>query len=119
MKTFMPRVCSAVVFASVIAFATSAAAQSESAGVAQYFSNCASCHESNEPGHQAPKTSVLKQMAPERIPELRSRQKAMFDGIELDARINSDADFFIKTRNEDVERLRTWTIDQILRKLRQ
>jgi polyvinyl alcohol dehydrogenase (cytochrome) len=70
MKTFMPRVCSAVVFASVIAFATSAAAQSESAGVAQYFSNCASCHESNEPGHQAPKTSVLKQMAPERILEI-------------------------------------------------
>jgi len=70
MKTFVQRVCSAVVFASVLAFATSAAAQSESAGVTQYFSNCASCHESNEPGHQAPKTSVLKQMAPERILEI-------------------------------------------------
>jgi polyvinyl alcohol dehydrogenase (cytochrome) len=44
-------------------------AQSESAGVNQYFNNCASCHESDEPGHQAPKTSVLKQMTPERVLE--------------------------------------------------
>jgi polyvinyl alcohol dehydrogenase (cytochrome) len=54
---------------SVLVSAASAAAQSESAGVSQYFNNCASCHESNEPGHQAPKTSVLKQMTPERILE--------------------------------------------------
>ena len=44
-------------------------AQSESAGVNQYFNNCASCHESDEPGHQAPKTAVLKQMPPERVYE--------------------------------------------------
>ena len=57
-------------FASVLALATSASAQSESAGVNQYFTNCASCHESNDPGHQAPKTAVLKQMTPERILEV-------------------------------------------------
>ena len=61
------RTWSAIVFASVFAFAASAAAQSESAGVNQYFNNCASCHESNDPGHQAPKTGVLKQMTPEHI----------------------------------------------------
>src|SRR5438552_3213000 len=44
-----------------------AAAQSESAGVAQYFNNCASRHESTDPAHQAPRTSVLKQMTPERV----------------------------------------------------
>ena len=49
--------------------AASASAQSESAGVNQYFTNCASCHESNDPGHQAPKTAVLKRMTPERILE--------------------------------------------------
>ena len=70
MKRRMEGACSAVVFASVLAFAASAAAQSESAGVNQYFNNCASCHESNDPGHQAPKTSVLKQMTPERILEI-------------------------------------------------
>lgn len=59
-----------IVFASALACATSAFAQSESAGVQQYFNNCASCHESSEPGHQAPKTSVLKQMTPERILEI-------------------------------------------------
>ena len=42
-------------------------AQSESAGVSQYFNNCASCHESDAPAHQAPRTSVLKQMPPERV----------------------------------------------------
>jgi polyvinyl alcohol dehydrogenase (cytochrome) len=41
---------------------------SESVGVAQYFSNCASCHESNTE-HQAPRTAVLKQMTPEHIYE--------------------------------------------------
>ena len=33
----------------------------------QYFNNCASCHESTDPGHQAPKTGVLKQMTPEHV----------------------------------------------------
>jgi len=42
-------------------------AQSESAGVAQYFNNCASCHESTDPAHQAPRTAVLKQMTPEHV----------------------------------------------------
>ena len=46
---------------------TVARAQSESAGVNQYFNNCASCHESTDPGHQAPKTGVLKQMTPEHV----------------------------------------------------
>ncbi|MEO8483271.1 MAG: PQQ-binding-like beta-propeller repeat protein [Acidobacteriota bacterium] len=40
---------------------------SESVGVGQYFSNCASCHESATPEHQAPRTAVLKQMTPEHI----------------------------------------------------
>src|SRR6187455_3404323 len=44
-----------------------AAAQSESAGIAQYFNNCASCHESTDPTHQAPRTAVLKQMTPEHV----------------------------------------------------
>jgi polyvinyl alcohol dehydrogenase (cytochrome) len=47
-----------------------AGAQSESAGVAQYFNNCASCHESTDPAHQAPRTSVLKQMTPEHVLEV-------------------------------------------------
>jgi polyvinyl alcohol dehydrogenase (cytochrome) len=46
-----------------------AVAQSESAGVNQYFANCASCHESDDPGHQAPKTAVLKKMTPEHVLE--------------------------------------------------
>ena len=54
----------------VTAWPAVAAAQSESAGVAQYFANCASCHESNEPGHQAPRTAVLKQMTPEHVLEV-------------------------------------------------
>ena len=41
---------------------------SESTGVAQYFVNCARCHESSEV-HTAPRTSVLKRMTPERILE--------------------------------------------------
>jgi polyvinyl alcohol dehydrogenase (cytochrome) len=41
---------------------------SESTGVNQYFVNCAKCHESGETT-QAPRTSVLKQMPPERIYE--------------------------------------------------
>src|SRR5258706_216529 len=70
MKRLLPRAWSAIVFASIFWRATSASAQSESAGVNQYFTNCASCHESNEPGHQAPPTSVLKKMTPERIIEV-------------------------------------------------
>jgi cytochrome c553 len=41
--------------------------QSESAGVTQYFNNCASCHESTDNTHQAPRTAVLKQMTPEHV----------------------------------------------------
>ena len=70
MKRFAQHAWSVVVFASVFACAADASAQSESAGVAQYFTNCASCHESTDPGHQAPKTAVLKQMTPERILEI-------------------------------------------------
>jgi polyvinyl alcohol dehydrogenase (cytochrome) len=42
---------------------------SESTGVGQYFTNCAKCHESDEPP-LAPRTAVLKQMTPERILEV-------------------------------------------------
>ena len=70
MKRRGQRAWRAIVFASVLALAASASAQSESAGVNQYFTNCASCHESNDPGHQAPKTAVLKKMTPERILEV-------------------------------------------------
>ena len=49
MKRLVQRAWSAIVFASVITLAASASAQSESAGVNQYFTNCASCHESNDP----------------------------------------------------------------------
>jgi polyvinyl alcohol dehydrogenase (cytochrome) len=41
---------------------------SESTGVGQYFANCARCHEGAD-APQAPRTAVLKQMAPERIYE--------------------------------------------------
>ena len=43
---------------------------SESMGAGQYYTNCASCHESTTEGHQAPRTAVLKQMTPERIYEV-------------------------------------------------
>jgi hypothetical protein len=49
--------------------------------------------------------------------EIRSRQKAMFDGIELKNRIFSDADFFITARNDDPERLREFVIGEILKVL--
>src|SRR5262245_6463407 len=58
------------VFAISLVWSANAFAQSESAGVNQYFTNCASCHESSEPGHQAPPTAVLKKMMPERILEV-------------------------------------------------
>jgi len=67
MTRVVQRALSAVLFVSVVALAVNAFAQSESVGVNQYFSNCASCHESNDPGHQAPKTAVLKKMTPEHI----------------------------------------------------
>ena len=55
---------------------------------------------------------------PQRWERLRSeigrRQQAMFDGIALDRRIHSDKDFFVKTRNDDVEKLRSFVIEQIL-----
>jgi polyvinyl alcohol dehydrogenase (cytochrome) len=51
----------------ICAWSAVAAAQSESAGVAQYFNNCASCHESTDSAHQAPRTAVLKQMTPEHV----------------------------------------------------
>ena len=41
---------------------------SESTGVGQYFANCARCHEGAD-APQAPRTAVLKQMAPERLYE--------------------------------------------------
>ena len=56
-----------VVIALAVRWPAAAAAQSESAGVGQYFNNCASCHESTDPAHQAPRTSVLKQMTPEHV----------------------------------------------------
>lgn len=56
---------------------------------------------------------TLEELAPDLIPEIRRRQKAMFDGIRLDARINSDSDFFTSARNDDVEKLRTWVIEEI------
>ena len=57
----------AVVIVFTTVWPTLARAQSESAGVNQYFNNCASCHESTDPGHQAPTTGVLKQMTPEHV----------------------------------------------------
>src|SRR5687768_2540909 len=77
----------AFVVASALACATNAFAQSESAGVNQYFVNCASCHESDDAGHQAPKTAVLKKMTPEHILE------AMMTGSMRTVAVNiSDAD---------------------------
>src|SRR5262245_5153333 len=52
---------------SALLWCGSAAAQSESAGVTQYFNNCASCHEITDSARQAPRTAVLKQMTPEHI----------------------------------------------------
>jgi cytochrome c553 len=56
-----------VLFVIVCVWPVVGSAQSESAGVAQYFNNCASCHENTDATHQAPRTSVLKQMSPERV----------------------------------------------------
>ena len=57
----------ALTVASLVTWPADSAAQSESAGVNQYFVNCASCHESTDPANQAPRTAVLKQMTPERV----------------------------------------------------
>jgi hypothetical protein len=59
---------------------------------------------------------TLEQRAPELVPEIRRRQKLIFDGIRLDERINSDAEFFVSARNDDVERLRSWAIDELLKR---
>jgi polyvinyl alcohol dehydrogenase (cytochrome) len=70
MKTLVARCMFVVVFAIVALVANRLEAQglSESTGVSQYFVNCAKCHESTDVA-QAPRTSVLKQMPPERIYE--------------------------------------------------
>jgi hypothetical protein len=47
--------------------------------------------------------------------EIRRRQKAMFDGIRLDERINADSDFFVTARNDDPERLRAFAIEEIVK----
>jgi len=57
----------AVMIGSVMVWPVVSGAQSESAGVAQYFNNCASCHESRDATHQAPITAILKQMTPEHV----------------------------------------------------
>ena len=56
----------------------------------------------------------LPHLAPDLIPKNTAPEKAMFDGIHLDARVNSYAEFFTIARSDDVERLRTWAIEQIL-----
>lgn len=60
----------ALLAAQALAWPAFLGAQSESAGVTQYFVYCASCHESTDPAHQAPKTAVLKQMTPEHVLEV-------------------------------------------------
>jgi hypothetical protein len=56
---------------------------------------------------------------PERWKQLSTQihglQKAMFDGIQLDERINADSDFFVTARNDDPERLRALAIEEILK----
>ena len=49
--------------------------------------------------------------------EIRRRQAGFFNGIFQDNRIYSDADFFITTRNDDVENLRDYVIAEILKTL--
>ncbi|MCZ2078994.1 MAG: DUF4091 domain-containing protein [Bryobacteraceae bacterium] len=49
--------------------------------------------------------------------EIHRRQEAMFQGIVLDNRIYTDAEFFVTTRNDDVERLRDFVIREILKSL--
>ncbi|MFH1068010.1 MAG: glycoside hydrolase domain-containing protein [Candidatus Glassbacteria bacterium] len=47
--------------------------------------------------------------------EIRNRQQMMFDGIFQDNRTYTDTDFFITTRNDDVEKLRNFVIAEIRR----
>ena len=49
--------------------------------------------------------------------EIRRRQAGFFNGIFQDNRIYSDADFFITTKNDDVEKLRDYVIEEILKSL--
>ena len=63
----MKRPIGLIVCLIVCVWSVVAGAQSESAGVAQYFNNCASCHERTDAAHQAPRTAVLKQMTPEHV----------------------------------------------------
>lgn len=62
---------------------------------------------------------MLESKAPERkaavMAEVRRKQAAMFDGIDQDMRVYRDSDFFRTTKNEDVENLRDWVIQEILR----
>ena len=66
---------------------------------------------------------TLEQLVAKRDPErwkvlsaeIKRRQKAMFDGIKLDERVNADSDFFITARNDDVERLRSFVIEEIMK----
>jgi hypothetical protein len=46
---------------------------------------------------------------------IRNRQEAMFQGIILDNRIYTDAEFFTTTRNDAVEQLRDFAIAEILK----
>jgi hypothetical protein len=46
--------------------------------------------------------------------EIRRHQSRIFNGIDQDKRIYRDSDFFITTRNDDVERLREFVIEEIL-----
>lgn len=57
---------------------------------------------------------TLEELAPDRVGEIRRRQKEMLDGVMLDERINSDAEFFVRTANDAPEQLRSWAIEQLL-----
>src|SRR3954471_24288350 len=70
-KTFKRWIFALGLLACAAPRAATAQGVSESTGVAQYFTNCAKCHESAET-HTAPRTAVLKQMTPEHIYEVLS-----------------------------------------------
>jgi hypothetical protein len=46
--------------------------------------------------------------------ELKRMQQAIFNGVNFDRRIYSDAEFFIKTKNDAPEEIREWVIGKIL-----
>ena len=50
--------------------------------------------------------------------ELKRMQHDIFNGVDFDRRIYSDADFFITTRNDAPEKIREWVIGQILEELK-